>query len=534
MTGDGAIDSRGADVLIAKLAEAGVDKIFALSGNQIMPVFDACIDSGIEIIHTRHEAAAVYMAEAYAQVSGKPGVALVTAGTGAGNTVGALFSASESQTPLLLLSGDSPLSQDTKGAFQELDQVSMTRAVTRWSHRVTAAETISEDIDNALETAAGPHSGPVHLVLPVDVLNQQTTHFVARTRTNKAAEDFSVQPIVDLLASAKKPLIVCGPPLSNTRQPGLVGQLTASTGAPAVVMESPRGLNDPCLGAFKTIIHEADVIVSLGKRIDFSIGFGNDTHGDWVVVAGSTRMIEQAQQNLKDKLVCSVLANPLQVASALVNESAITNYDAWPGRVQEQVLQRVDPIPATPGKITPTELCTALQDVIDQSTDPVLICDGGEFGQWAQACLTAPRRVINGLSGSIGGGVNYGIGAATALPGSTVFVLSGDGSLGFHLAEFETAVRNGVSFVVVIGNDLKWNAEHQLQLKQYGSDRLYACDLTDMQYHVAVEAMGGFGKSVTDIESLPSVLYEAVKCGVVACIDVKIAGEPAPNIQGGS
>ena len=112
--------------LIQSLANLGVEVIFSLSGNQIMPLYDACIDANVRIIHTRHEGAAVYMAEAYAQITGKMGVALVTAGPGLLNAVSALYSAAQSETPLLLISGDSASHLDGRGAFQELDQISIT------------------------------------------------------------------------------------------------------------------------------------------------------------------------------------------------------------------------------------------------------------------------------------------------------------------------------------------------------------------------------------------------------------------------
>ena len=108
--------------LIQSLANQGIEVIFSLSGNQIMPLYDACIDANIRIIHTRHEGAAVYMAEAYAQMTGKIGVALVTAGPGLLNAVSALYSAAQSETPLLLISGDAASHLDGRGAFQELDQ----------------------------------------------------------------------------------------------------------------------------------------------------------------------------------------------------------------------------------------------------------------------------------------------------------------------------------------------------------------------------------------------------------------------------
>ena len=111
--------------LIQSLANLGVEVIFSLSGNQIMPLYDACIDANVRIIHTRHEGAAVYMAEAYAQITGKMGVALVTAGPGLLNAISALYSAAQSETPLLLISGDSASHLDGRGAFQELDQISI-------------------------------------------------------------------------------------------------------------------------------------------------------------------------------------------------------------------------------------------------------------------------------------------------------------------------------------------------------------------------------------------------------------------------
>src|SRR6056297_3872911 len=124
--------TRGADAVMRALAAQGVRDIFALSGNQIMPLFDASIDAGIRLYHTRHEAAAVYMAEGHAQITGGVGVALVTAGAGLGNAIGPLLTAQASDTPLLLLSGDSPIGKDGQGAFQEMDQVGLTQSLTKW------------------------------------------------------------------------------------------------------------------------------------------------------------------------------------------------------------------------------------------------------------------------------------------------------------------------------------------------------------------------------------------------------------------
>ena len=128
---------RGADRVTAVLANSGTDIVFSLSGNQIMPLYDACIEPAIRIVHTRHESAAVFMAEAYAQLSSRPGVALVTAAPGFANALGALYSASLSETPVILLSGDSPADLAGRGAFQEFDQCAAATPFVKSSQRVT-------------------------------------------------------------------------------------------------------------------------------------------------------------------------------------------------------------------------------------------------------------------------------------------------------------------------------------------------------------------------------------------------------------
>ena len=200
----------------------------------------------------------------------------------------------------------------------------------------------------------------------------------------------------------------------------------------------------------------------------------------------------------------------------------------WRAEANEFLAKRTRNGPPT-ARITPWEVTQAVQAQIDTATDPVLICDGGEFGQWAQAGLTAPRRVINGLSGAIGGGLSYAIAARASCPGATVFALMGDGTVGFHLAEFETAARYGLPFVAVVGNDRRWNAEHQIQLRDYGPDRLVGCDLSDARYDLAVAALGGHGELVTAQGQLDGALTRAVASGLPALVNVQIDGRSAPE-----
>ncbi len=515
-------------MVVGALAEAGVDTLFALSGNQIMSLFDACLDANIDIVHARHEAAVVHMAEAYAQISGRIGIALVTAGAGVGNAIGALYGAAESNTPVLLLSGDSPVTQDGKGAFQELDQVSITSVVTRWSYRVISGESLLHDLSKAFQLAQSPYPGPVHLAIPADVLMQPCGRSEANPDVQRIDAGLpDVGALVAALTDAKNGLILTGPSLNTTRQPALCHQLQEVFDLPVINLESPRGLNDPSLGNFKSLLARADVVVSLGKRIDFSVRFGIDFTAKWYGVFATQALAEQAALNLQGKLARAVVADPLAVATQLVHAATPQQR---PGQWREQLQQatRARQQDEADSDLSPVSVLSEVQRAIVRCGHAILVCDGGEFGQWAQACLSVNTRVINGLSGSIGGGIGYAIGAARAAPDATVFILSGDGSIGFHLAEIETAVRSHASIVIIVGNDSRWNAEHQLQIREFGEDRLTSCELGEVNYGAVCGALGGRGEKVKSTHELQQALASLPRRGVT-CIDIDLDGLVAPN-----
>ena len=177
----------------------------------------------------------------------------------------------------------------------------------------------------------------------------------------------------------------------------------------------------------------------------------------------------------------------------------------------------------------PRAACEAVQRVLDAASDPVLVCDGGEFGQWSQALCTAPVRIINGLSGAIGGGLCHALAAKLARPEATVVAMMGDGTAGFHFTELDSAVREDVAFVTMIGNDFRWNAEHQIQLRDYGPNRLIGCELApSARYDLAAAGLGCHGEHVTDPAGLDAALARALASGRPACVNAEIDGVAAP------
>jgi acetolactate synthase I/II/III large subunit len=186
---------------------------------------------------------------------------------------------------------------------------------------------------------------------------------------------------------------------------------------------------------------------------------------------------------------------------------------------------------STPGKLHPLELCRAIQPVLTAHPDAVFIADGGEIGQWAQAGLTASRRVINGVAGSIGAGLPFALAARVVEPKAPVIAVMGDGTFGFHMAEFDTAVRHNLPFIAVVGNDASWGAEHQIQVRDYGADRAHSCSLLPTRYDQVAVALGGHGELVTEAADLAPALERAIASGKPACVNVMIAGCPAPVVR---
>ena len=537
---------RGADVLIKTLEKSGVRHLFSLSGNQIMPVYDASIDSAIKITHTRHEASTVFMADAYAQLTGELGVALVTAAPGFGNALAPLFTAWSSETPVLFLSGDSPVAQDGHGAFQEFDQVAASSPFTKFSKRVMSADDMAADVLQAISLAKSGRPGPVHLALPFDVLNAHTSapdgqNSSANDNAPSAPDAQDIKTIVSALASAHTPVIITGPALNKTRSGTLLSELQDAAQVPVLALESPRGLKDPSLGSLPKVFAEADLIVNLGKRVDFTLGFGKAQNFapncKWIVVDPEPEARTQANLNLGDRLQHLIDGDANAFARTLLSahmQSPSADRKSWLAKVTDLTASRdfasAQSVP--PGSISPLALCEAVKSFIDNVDEPLLICDGGEFGQWSQAVLSAKERVINGPSGAIGGCLPYALGAKYARPNATIFALMGDGTVGFQFSEFETAAREKLPFVLVIGNDACWNAEHQIQLREYGPERLVGCMLSEARYDLAVAGLGGHGEFVTELADLKGAIERAIASGKPACVNVRMAGLPAPIVPG--
>jgi acetolactate synthase-1/2/3 large subunit len=324
----------------------------------------------------------------------------------------------------------------------------------------------------------------------------------------------------------------------------LLADLAERTDLPIVFMESPRGTADPSLGAFSDVLPEADTVLLLGKKLDFSLKMGKaplfKKDCRFLLVDYEQGVIDEARSIITEPACLEVAAigSPLEAARKIFSEMPENSVvdRGWTEEVKSAIAYSPKSwdkgeLLKDNGGVHPMAVGRSVRDFMIRQQDAIFVSDGGEFGQWAQAIISAPDRVINGPSGAIGGGVPFALGARCARPGSPIFLTSGDGSFGYHIMEVDTAVRYNFPFVAIVGNDATWNAEYQIQLRDYGEDRLIGCELLPTRYDLLVESLGGFGVHVTSISQLPLALEKALASGLPSCVNVEIQRAHAPTVS---
>jgi acetolactate synthase-1/2/3 large subunit len=536
---------RGADIVARSLKRLGCRRVFTLSGNHIMSIFDAALDADLDLVHVRHEAAAVHMADAHGRLTGEAGIALVTGGPGHANAVGALFTALGAESPMVLLSGHAATWELGRGGFQELRQADMAAPVTKASWTSDATEMLGRDIGEAMRIATSGRTGPVHLSLPSDLLDARIEdnavvwpERLAPSRAPLAGA--TAEKILIAIAGAERPVIIAGPQLSTVAGRALLEKLEAATGAPAVIMESPRGTADATLGAFPDLVKRADLIVLLGKALDFTTkwaaGPAFDPDVRLITIDPDGAMIERARTEKGEHLLIGCVADAASAGAALL---ARANGGGRKSDWHTEARAALDNRPLawrhivsqTAGRLHPAEVFRTLRPFVERDPDAVLICDGGEFAQWGQSMLPVRRRLVNSVTGSIGSALSFALAARLLEPKAPVFAVLGDGTIGFHISEFETAVRRGLPFVAVLGNDARWNAESEIQRRDYGANRMHGCELLPARYDQVVVALGGHGEHVTRAAELEPAIERALASGKPACINVMIESVAAPAIR---
>jgi acetolactate synthase-1/2/3 large subunit len=533
---------RGADIVVRTLERAGHTDIFTLSGNHIMSLFDAAIETKLSLMHVRHEAATVHMADAYGRLTGRPGIAWVTGGPGHANAVGALFTALGQETPMVLFSGHTETDQLGRGGFQELRQVDMAAPVCKAAWMATNTATVGMDVAKAIRLATSGRPGPVHLSLPSDVLDATVPEdaIIWPTEADFTAPvmplgDAAADTVLALLATAKRPLVIGAPVLATAKGRDLLRRIEAALTIPACLSEGPRGFNDASLGAYAEVAKRTDMVLLLGKALDFTLKFGGapfaqDCRFNSIDPDGAILSRAAGSKGL----AFGCIADTCPAAEALIARGKPRD-PTWLTEARscfdDRPAEWADLASKTQGMLHPAQVFRTLQPFLFRDPNSVLICDGGEFAQWGQSMLRNDRRMINGVTGSIGSSLPMASGARVVEKTAPVFAVLGDGTFGFHMSEIETAVRLNLPYVAIVGTDCRWNAEYNLQVRDYGPNRTHGCELNPTRYDLVATALGGHGELVTNADELHGAIERSLASGKPAVINVMIESIPSPVIR---
>jgi acetolactate synthase I/II/III large subunit len=529
----------GAVLLARSLAQARVGPIFTLSGNQILPVYDAGLDAGLRFVDGRHESAVAHMADAWGRLTGRPGVCLVTAGPGHTNALTGLATAQLAESPMLLLSGGSPLAKAGNGAFQEMDQVAAARPLCKAAWQVQSAAEVPSAFARAWRTALEGTPGPAHLTLPFDVLQQAVDEASAALTTDadlvpapSGADASAVTQAVELLAEARRPLVLGSPSAWRGEAGVRLRALLETTGAPGFAIESPRGLTDPALHGVGAQFSQADLVLLIGPQ-DFAVGFaGERALGTAGLIQVAPAAAEIGRNRPADVALVGEAATVLAQLLAAARERS-WEASGWRDELEaaeREGLRRLAPFErADDLPIHPLRLATEVRDLLNDGDSVAL--DGGELGQWARWSIGSGRftTILNGKLGGIGPAIPFAIAAKLARPAHRCVAFLGDGTFGFHGLELDTAVRFRLPIVTIVGNDAGWAAERHRQRQVYGEDRVVASDLLPTRYDRVAEALGCHAEHVERPEQLRPALERAFNSDKPACVNVAIASIPSPS-----
>jgi acetolactate synthase-1/2/3 large subunit len=536
----------GGRLVVEALRKEGIKYLFSLCGSSINPIYDACLDAGIKIIDTRHETAAVFMADVWSRITGEPGVSAVTSGPGHTNSLTGIATAWKAHSRVIAISGNYETGHDEMGAMHEMDQIALTKPITKWSKLITDAASIPKYMTIAFRQVMSGIPGPVHLSFAQDLLlkkvdapaleESEPRHF--RSETLPAGNAVLIDQAAQLLLSAHKPAAVVGGGVLWSKAGPALKTFAETYQIPVFSMGLGRGVlpeNHPLSfgyasarlnGAGKAFT-EADVILFVGQRLNFRVGYGL-----LPAFNPEAKFIEIdlcAEEIGRNRPVEVGIVGDARIVLEQLTQAAGSNRPTtrgdWVARVrsyQYDLLDKWRPwLESSAKPIHPLRLCDEVRKLVDQNATVVL--DGGDIMQWARGSIPAygPAQVMDsGPMAAISMGIPFGIGAKLARPEAKVIVLSGDGSFGFHIMEFSTAVRHGTPFVAVIGNDCAWGMIKNDQLGLYGDRRIVGTELGLIRYDKVVEDLGGYGELVQDPDQIAPALQRAFASGLPACINV--------------
>ena len=533
----------------------GIPVVFTLCGGHISPILVAAKARGIRIVDTRHEATAVFAADAYARLSGTPGVAAVTAGPGVTNTITALKNAQLAQSPVVLLGGAAPTALQGRGALQDIDQRALVAPHVKHVARVRRVADLGTAVAEALSIAASGVPGPVFVETPVDLLYDETlirqwyadaagkgttlpdralrwylgrhasrmfagsgerTAIAPSPTSVPEASAAAIGKATAALAAAQRPLAVIGSQaLVRGQDARAIADAVVALGIPVYLSGMARGLLGPAhplqmRHARRDALRAADCVLLAGVPCDFRLDYGRHVRRSATLIAAN-RSRKDASMNRRPTI--AAIGDAGATLQALSQRAAgKPGPPEWLRELRERDDKReaeIDRQAQEAGEhVNPVAFFRMLDAAM--GNEAVVVADGGDFVATASYILR-PRGPLSwldpGAFGTLGVGAGFALAAGIARPQTETWLVWGDGASGYGLAEFDSFVRHGVPVIAVVGNDAAWTQIAREQVKMLGDD--VATVLARSDYHRVVEGFGAAGIVVQRTAEVPGALQQA-------------------------
>src|ERR1035437_6917693 len=527
----------GAELFVQVAARLGLDPIFTLVGDHLNEVLAAAARAGMRVVDMRHESGVTHAADAWARIHRRPTLSLVTGGPGHTNSLTGIATANLAGSPLIAVSGSRARGLADRQAFQDIDQVGMTRPVVKWAAEVPSAGGSPFFFHRADTAANSARRGAVHLTIPVDAFTGSGAGTASRSSgPGTALPCPDLKPATELLRAAKRPVVIAGSGVWWSGAEQALREFIERTQIPLYTITMARGTvpddhplsmgdADPALNyAVHTVFREADLFLVVGKRIDYRLALGG------------TRLFPAEAKFIQIDIHPQELGMNRALDAAVCGDARAA-LDGIPdaGAPRTEWLERVCELRAEwaarleAAQADAAVFFRALREALPQ--DVLFSWDGGDFAHWGRGLLPARHAggwLRLGPLGTIGSSLPNAIALQLAHPARRVVAITGDGALGFYLAEMDTAARFKLPIVLIVGNDAGWGLERELQAWGTGGAPTVACELQVARYDLVMKAFGGDGETIELPEEVRPALARALGSRVPYCVNVRIRGARSP------
>jgi acetolactate synthase I/II/III large subunit len=517
------------------LRTAGVRYAFTVPGESFLGLLDGLHGAGIRVIATRHEGGAAFMAEAHGNLTGRPAACIGTRAVGASNLAIGIHTARQDSSPMFALVGQVERSHRGHEAFQEIDQVGTIGGLAKWAAEPADADEVPGVLAEALRQVAGGRPGPVLLSLPEDLLDELAppgARIASERQGGGRASDAEIGQVLELLASAERPVILAGGGVLRARTSTDLLRFAELLQVPIVASwrradvvsnDHPLYLGMAGIGAAPSVqerLLAADAMLVIGCRLS------EPTSSDDMIPAAATRWawvdIEPGRSRgprppdltvAVDARTFLRAANDRLVGRAVLDAEKVRRRRANNeiDRAAWEAAARVDVDADSwngPG-VHPGRVVTTLRQVLPD--EAILTTDAGNFAGWAGRGFRfrRPGTFIGPTSGAMGYAVPAAIAAALVHRDRPVVALAGDGGMAMTMAELETATREGARIIVLVFDNERYGTISMWQARR-GTGEGVATDLGPVDFVAIARGLGARGVRVEHDADLEPALRQAI------------------------